>query len=88
VFFDFFSRQIFAKLISVLFLDLIIIESCLQILQYPFRAGYSAVISKMEVAYTKTQDAMEELSNRIDQYQFKERYNTMMNTVSEKIKVS
>ncbi|XP_053394173.1 apolipophorins-like [Mercenaria mercenaria] len=49
-------------------------------------AGYSVAISKMNIAYTKAKETIEELTNKIDVYPFKERYNAMMKTISEKVK--
>lgn len=49
-------------------------------------AGYTVSIAKMTTAYTKTQEYIDELAKKIDMYPFKERYNELMNTISEKVK--
>ena len=52
------------------------------------RSGYAVVIVKLREAYKTIDDKIEELTNRIDTYPFKERYNNMMATVNIKVDVS
>ena len=45
-------------------------------------------IVKLREAYKTIDDKIEELTNKIDTYPFKERYNNMMATVNNKVDVS
>ena len=76
---------VLGKKINILFK---IQEILCKLLLFVTRSGYAVAIVRLREAYKTIDDKIEELTNKIDTYPFRERYNNMMNTVNTKVDVS